>query len=230
MLFPATLDLGDEEVFPGRALFRVRQVGQVVQGNFSPGAGGVAAGGAQFAEGPGRELAGILADAVVAKDHDEAVVVDAPDKAPGNFYDPEKKLGQNNQDIGVGHPADIAVDPFLAPLPAIEPVLKIAQHLQGELGHLDAAHQGMAGKAEEVVKGPDIGFGGGPLEVVGVGFDGVKQGGGQLEGGLDFGQPQVLRQNGGVGTVFGADIHKPGPALGAQGMVVDDHIIINIGK
>ena len=61
-----------------------------------------------------RELAGIFTDAVVAENDDEAVVVDSPDKAPGDFDDPEEKLGQDYQDIGVRHPADIAVDPFRA--------------------------------------------------------------------------------------------------------------------
>ncbi len=175
-LFPPSLDLVDEEVLPGGALFRVRQVGQVVQGNFSPGAGGVAAGGAQFAEGPGGKIARILADAVIAENHDQTVLKDAPHNTPGNLHDPQEKFRQDHQNIRVWHPPHKTIDPLLAPLPAIEAVLKIAQHLQGKLGHLDAAHQGVAGKAEEIVKGPDIGFGGGPLEVVSVRFDGVKQG------------------------------------------------------
>jgi hypothetical protein len=229
-LLPPALDLADEKMLPGGDLFRVRQVGEAVQGDFGPGAGGVAAGGAELAECPGRELAGIFTDAVVAENDDEAVVVDSPDKAPGDFDDPEEKLGQDYQDIGVRHPADIAVDPFLAPLPDIEAFLKIAEHLQGELGHLDTAHQGMTGIAEEIVKGPNVGFGGGSFEVVGIGFNGVKQGRGQFQGRRDSGQPQVFRQNGRVGAVLRPDIHKTGLALGAQGMVVDDDVIINITK
>ncbi len=45
-----------------------------------------------------------------------------------------------------------------------------------------------------------------------------------------FARPQVFRQNRGVGAIFRPDIHKPGLALGAQGVVIDDGIVSEIGE
>ena len=95
--------------------------------------------------------------------------------------------------------------------------MKIAEHLQGELGHLDTAHQGMTGITEEIVKGPNVGFGGRSFEVVGIGFNGVKQSRGQFQGRRDSGQPQVFRQNGRSRSRAPAGYPQNGPGSGSTG-------------
>ena len=102
-LFPAALDLGDEEVFPGWALFRVRQVGQVIPGGFRPG---------RWRRGRRRvptypkalaaSLPAHCRNVVIAKDDDEAVIVDAPDKAPGNSTTRRKNSAKITRMSGLG--------------------------------------------------------------------------------------------------------------------------------
>ena len=71
----------------------------------------------------------------------------------------------------------------------VQGLLKVPQHGNIEFGELQAAHQRFPGKAEQVVKGPHIGFDGGPLKIGGVGLDAGIQRRGQLQGGLDPGLP-----------------------------------------
>jgi hypothetical protein len=80
------------------------------------------------------------------------------------------------------------------------------------------------------MEGPDVRLDGGALEIVGVGLDGVIQGGGQLQGGFDAGGAQVFGQDGGSGAVAGPDIHHPGLAVFQKRMVVDDEVIGMAGK
>jgi len=51
--------------------------------------------------------------------------------------------------------------------------LEIPQHGNIEFGELQAAHQGSPGEAEQIVKGPHIGFDRRPLKIGGVGLDAV---------------------------------------------------------
>ena len=57
----------------------------------------------------------------------------------------------------------------------VQGLLEVPQHGNIEFGELQAAHQGSPGEAEQVVKGPHIGFDGGPLKIGGVGLDAVIQ-------------------------------------------------------
>ncbi len=86
------------------------------------------------------------------------------------------------------------------------------------------------GVGVKIAERPDVGVGGGPGEVVGVGFDAVKESGCQLRGGFDIRGPQVFRHNGGGGAVIRPDILEGDVELGAGGVMVDEDAVIGIAQ
>ena len=86
------------------------------------------------------------------------------------------------------------------------------------------------GKIVQVTKGHYIPVDRRADEIVGIGFDGIEQSGGQPRGRLDFGGPQILGHQGRGGAVVISDVDEFGFQVSGRRMMVDDDVEVDGGE
>ena len=121
--------------------------------------------------------------------------MDAGYKNPGNTVHLVEKISNDDQDVRAADPADMGIEALLAHLHVSQGGAEIAQFRKAQLGKLNFADQVLVGNAKEVAERDGVGQQGFFLKVIGIHLDGIEQGGGQVDRGLQGASAQVFHQD-----------------------------------